>query len=114
MAQLAVLILTLAVTLTSAIASDNTNEPDKGKIAFKTSCVACHGSDGAGTALGKSMKAADLRSPKVQKQSDAELAQVVSDGKGNMPSFKHALAPEQIQALVAHIRELGKKQSAPK
>ena len=34
------------------------------------------------------------------------LAQVISDGKGGMPSFKSSLSEEQIHALVTHIRSL--------
>ena len=52
---------------------------------FRTKCAMCHGQDGAGSAVGKSMNVPDLRSPVVQKLSDAELAQVISNGKGGMP-----------------------------
>ena len=76
---------------------------------FKLQCSSCHGVNGAGdTSVGKTLKAADLRSPAVQKQSDAELAQVISEGRGNMPSFKDSLNEEQIRALVAYIRKLAK------
>jgi len=79
--------------------------------AFKLQCSSCHGANGAGdTSVGKTLKAADLRSPEVQKQSDSELAQIISEGKGNMPSFKDSLNPDQIRALVAHIRKLAKTQ----
>jgi len=81
---------------------------DKAKAAYKTNCVSCHGSDGGGTPLGKSMQAADLRSPQVQSKSDTELAQVITEGKNNMPAFKNTLNPEQVQGMVKYIRELGK------
>jgi mono/diheme cytochrome c family protein len=65
-------------------------------------CSACHGQNGAGdTSIGKSLKAADLRSAEVQKQSDAQLAQVISDGRKNMPSFSDSLTQDQIRSLVA-------------
>ena len=44
-----------------------------------------------------------------QKKADAELAQVISNGKGGMPPFKGSLSEDQIQALVAHIRTLRAK-----
>jgi mono/diheme cytochrome c family protein len=69
----------------------------------------CHGQDGAGSAVGKSMSVPDLRSPAVQKLPNAELAQVISNGKGGMPSFKSSLSEDQIQALVTHIRSLHQK-----
>lgn len=92
-------------------AGEQDNPNQSGQAAFKGNCVACHGADGAGTPLGKSMQAADLRSSEVQKKSDAELSQTIAEGKGNMPSFKRTLNPEQIQTVVKYVRELGK---APK
>ena len=69
----------------------------------------CHGPDGAGSEVGKSMNVPDLRSQAVQKLPDAELAQVISDGKAGMPSFKNSLSEAQIHALVTHIRSLRRK-----
>ena len=73
---------------------------------FRTECAMCHGPDGSGSEVGKSMNVPDLRSPVVQKLADAELAQVISNGKGGMPSFKNSLSEGQIHALVAYIRSL--------
>jgi mono/diheme cytochrome c family protein len=55
------------------------------------------------------MHVPDLRSQAVQKQSDAELAQIISNGKGGMPAFKDSLSEDQIHALVTHIRTLHQK-----
>jgi cytochrome c6 len=72
-------------------------------------CASCHGADGSGnTPAGKSLKARDLRSADVQKQSDDELAAAIANGRGKMPAFKNSLPAEQIRELVAHIRTLGK------
>jgi mono/diheme cytochrome c family protein len=77
---------------------------------FRTKCAMCHGPDGSGSDVGKSMNVPDLRSPAVQKLPDAQLAQIISDGKGGMPSFKNSLSEDQVHSLVAHIRSLrGKK-----
>ena len=73
---------------------------------FRTKCAMCHGPDGSGSEVGKSMNVPDLRLPVVQKLADAELAQVISNGKGGMPSFKNSLSEGQIHALVAYIRSL--------
>ena len=74
-------------------------------------CAQCHGADGSGnTPVGKSLKARDLRSDDVQKQSDDELAAVIADGKGKMPAFKSSLSAEQVRELVTYIRTLAKKQ----
>jgi mono/diheme cytochrome c family protein len=66
----------------------------------------CHGQDGRGSQAGKSMNVPDLRSAAVQKLPDAQLAQIVSDGKGGMPSFKNSLSEDQIHGLVTYIRSL--------
>ena len=77
---------------------------------FRTKCAMCHGPDGSGSEVGKSLHVPDLRSPVVQKLPDAQLAQIISDGKGGMPSFKSSLSEDQVHSLVAHIRSLrGKK-----
>jgi mono/diheme cytochrome c family protein len=55
------------------------------------------------------MNVPDLRSPAVQKLTDTELAQVISDGKGGLPSFKGSLSDAQIHSLVTYIRSLAAK-----
>jgi mono/diheme cytochrome c family protein len=55
------------------------------------------------------MNVPDLHSPAVQKLPDAQLAQIISDGKGGMPSFKSSLNEEQIHSLVVYIRSLHQK-----
>jgi cytochrome c6 len=73
---------------------------------FRTKCAMCHGQDGGGSEVGKSMNVPDLRSPVVQKLPDAQLAQIISDGKGGMPSFKNSLSEDQIHGLVTYVRSL--------
>jgi cytochrome c6 len=76
---------------------------------FKAKCAMCHGPDGGGSAVGKSMNVPDLRSAAVQKLPDAQMVQIISDGKGGMPSFKSSLSEAQIHSLVAHIHSLSVK-----
>jgi mono/diheme cytochrome c family protein len=76
---------------------------------FRTKCAMCHGPDGAGSEVGKSMNVPDLRSDAVQKRPDAELAQIISDGKGGMPPFKSSLSEAQIHDLVSYVRSLRQK-----
>ena len=76
---------------------------------FRTKCGMCHGPDGGGSEVGKSMSVPDLRSQAIQELADAELAQVISNGKGGMPSFKSSLSAAHIQDLVKHVRALAKK-----
>jgi mono/diheme cytochrome c family protein len=81
-----------------------------GSATFRTKCAMCHGPDGGGSEVGKSMNIPDLRSPVVQKLPDAQLAQIISEGQGGMPPFKGSLSEDQIHSLVENIRSLHRKQ----
>jgi mono/diheme cytochrome c family protein len=82
----------------------------QGETLYKGKCASCHGPDGAGqTSMGKMMKVNDLRSPEVQKKSDAELAEFIAKGKSPMPAYEKTLNQEQIKAVVSYLRELAKK-----
>ncbi|SRR6266852_8211323 len=77
---------------------------------FKTNCTLCHSEDGSGSSpTGKAMKAKDLRSSEVQSKTDAELAEVITKGKGKMPAFGAKIKPDDATKLVAYIRSLAKK-----
>jgi len=107
------ILLVLFVGLTLFVVSIVWASPGPGSAAssatFRTKCAMCHGQDGGGSEIGKSMNVPDLRSQAVQKLPDAELAQIISNGKGGMPSFKNSLSEDQIHSLVAHIRSLHQK-----
>jgi mono/diheme cytochrome c family protein len=82
----------------------------EGQELFKAHCASCHGPDGkAQTSMGKMLKIKDLSSEEVQKKSDAELHDIIAKGKKPMPAYGTQLKKEQIDDLVAYIRELGKK-----
>jgi mono/diheme cytochrome c family protein len=104
------LITLLAIaTLTGAVpAGFGQSASNSAASTYKTNCVSCHGQDGRGSAVGKSLHAADFHSAQVQQQSGAQLADVVAAGRGNMPAFGTRLSKDQIDALVKYIRTLGK------
>ena len=90
----------------AAAASGN----DPGQSTFEAHCATCHAPDGSGnSAVGKSMKIPDLHSAEVQKLSDAQLADVIGNGKNSMPPFKGSLNPDEIHDLVIHLRQLSEK-----
>lgn len=100
--------VTLVVVADRAAADSG---PDAAKI-FKSKCATCHGANGNGdTTMGKKLKARDLRSAEVQKQSDQELYDWVANGKEKtkMPAYKAKMSKEDIEALVALMRDLAKK-----
>jgi cytochrome c6 len=71
---------------------------------FKAKCAACHGADGKGK---EAMKTRDLSSADVQKQSDADLSGIITNGKGKMPPYK-TMSADQVKDMVAFIRSLKK------
>lgn len=88
-----------------------TARADDSANVYKTKCAVCHAPDGSGTSvMGKKLGAKDLRSDEVQKKSDAELNDLITEGVGKtMPAYKEKLTADQIKGLVAYIRELAKK-----
>jgi mono/diheme cytochrome c family protein len=107
------ILLLLFVGLTLFVASIARANPVPDAAAasatFRSKCAMCHGADGAGSDVGKSLNVPDLRSQAVQKLSDAELTQVITNGKGGMPAFKDSLSEDQIHSLVGHVRSLRAK-----
>jgi cytochrome c6 len=77
---------------------------------YKAKCAMCHGADATGK---PAAKIPSLVSPEAKKMSDADLTDAIANGgksKKPMHTFsKKGVSPEQIQALVGHIRELQKK-----
>lgn len=110
--RITVALFVLALAVFTAVSASRTSvvaAADEGADLYKTKCVACHGADGSGSAVGLKMGARDLRSAEVQKMTDAQLAGIISKGKNKMPSYEKTLAAGKINVLVAHIRALGKK-----
>ncbi len=99
--------LTVLATMAAMFALPLSARADDAAATFKAKCAGCHGADGTGSAIGKKMGAHDFTSADVQKMSDAELTDIITNGKGKMPSYK-SLSPDQIKGLVAYIRTLKK------
>ena len=69
-------------------------------------CATCHGADGKGKIKG----ARDFTDAAWQKkESDAELAAVIKNGKKPMPPYGDKLKDDEIKALVAYVRSFAKK-----
>ncbi len=101
--------ITLAVSLILAALISSYAFAESGAETYKVHCSACHGAHGAGdTLLGKNLNLRDLRSDAVQKESDAELAAVISKGKDKMPAYGRKLSGPQIADVVKYIRMLKK------
>ena len=95
------LFLLLAATVASA------QQASDAKAVYTKNCAICHGPDGrAQVPAGKSIKAADLTSDAVQKQTDAQLRDALARGKGKMPAYGPALGPKGLDTMVKYIRTL--------
>ncbi|MGH9505205.1 MAG: c-type cytochrome [Terriglobales bacterium] len=102
-------VLGLLGVLALGLASVPAAADDAGAL-YKTKCAVCHGADGKGdTNIGKMYKVQDLSAADVQKQSDAELTGIITNGKGKMPAYGKSLKPDQVTGLVSYIRSLAKK-----
>jgi cytochrome c6 len=74
---------------------------------FKSKCAGCHAADGTGSAMGKKMGAHDFTTADVQGMTDAQLTDIITNGKNKMPKYA-SLKPEDVKGLVAYIRTLKK------
>jgi mono/diheme cytochrome c family protein len=102
-------IISAGILCCLALPSAMQAQSESAKI-FKTNCVLCHSANGSGdNATGKAFHAKDLRSAEVQKQTDAELAEVITKGRGKMPAFGAKIKPDDVKKLVAYLRELPKQ-----
>jgi mono/diheme cytochrome c family protein len=108
MTKIAVLVLTIAVSLFILIPSLSWAED--GAAIYKAKCAVCHGPDGAGK---PAAKIPSLISDEAKKLSDADLTDFVANGGPNKKAT-HAFAtkgltPDQIKAVTGAVRDLQKK-----
>ena len=85
-------------------------DANAGKETFGKRCVICHGKTGAGDGpAAKAFKPAipDLGSKEVQALNDADIAKVITEGKGKMQPVKD-LSKSDVANLTAFIRTLKK------
>jgi mono/diheme cytochrome c family protein len=103
------LVTIAALLVVTAVAGAQAKKGEEGAALYKKMCAMCHGAAGAGdTAMGKKMNIRDLKSEDVQKQTDAQLEEIIAKGKGKMPGYGSKLQPAQAKDLVAYIRTLKK------
>lgn len=77
---------------------------------YKAKCTGCHAADGTGdTPAGKATKVRDFHDPAVQKETDAELTDIIANGKNKMPKYRDKLKDTEIKELVDYVRMLGGK-----
>jgi len=95
MRRLLPFLLIVAVACAEAPAQDAT-----GADVFTQICARCHGDDlggGIGPALGSGSPVPDLP--------EDYLTRVITRGKGAMPAFGSTLSTDQIERVVAYLRQ---------
>lgn len=81
---------------------------ERGRAVYSDRCARCHGSDGQGrTRLGETVEPPDLSDPAFQRGlSNARMIASVTNGRGQMPTFKKKLSRQDIAASIAYVRTL--------
>ena len=100
-------VFTVATALAVVLSLPLSASAQDASALFKSKCAGCHAADGTGSAMGKKMGAHDFTTADVQKMSDAELADIITNGKNKMPKYA-SLKPEEVKGLVTYIRTLKK------
>ena len=95
----AALSLLLLPTGAASQGGDNPSILEEGETAYNGSCAGCHGPDGTGTELGRSLIDIAVQEPNRQVHIDS-----VVDGKGGMPALGEVVAMEDIESAVTYVR----------
>jgi mono/diheme cytochrome c family protein len=107
--KLVILIVMIAVAL-FLILPNLSWAADDGATIYKTKCAACHGVDLGGK---PAAKIPSLVSDDARKASDADLTEMIANG-GKDKKASHTFAnkgvtPDQVEMVVAYLREAQKK-----
>ena len=70
-----------------------------GSKVYALYCEGCHGSNGEKDDSGRDLKDA-------ASYSMAEMRRIILNGKGKMPGLQGHLEPDEIDAVIAHVRQL--------
>jgi mono/diheme cytochrome c family protein len=100
-----------SLLLVSASRSASTaGPPASAQDVYLDKCSICHAQDGSGnTAKGRKLKIKNVRSPEVQKLSEAEVVEIIAKGKGkDMDGFAKELGDDMVKQLAVYYRSLAK------
>src|SRR5262245_49069379 len=97
----------------SPLPSDAVVSGDLGTRVFAQRCALCHGPDGHGDGPGSKALNPKPRNfhdaAYMSTRTDAQLLETIHKGKGAMPKWGGVLSEDEIKAVLANVRELGKQ-----
>lgn len=97
----------------TAMATPGVPAGDVGARVFAARCALCHGPDGHGDGVaskGLNPKPRNFHDVAyMSTRTDAQLLEVIHNGKGAMPRWQGQLSDDEIKAVLAHVRSLAKK-----
>ncbi len=101
-------VMVAAVAATVAFASTVlAADLEVGKKVFSQKCASCHGPDGKGNPKMAAMLKVTLPDLTAGvNKTDAELTQLVTEGKKPMPSFK-SLSKDEVDGVIHFVKSLG-------
>lgn len=77
------------------------SEPGQGAQLFEVHCVGCHVNGGNIVRRGKTLKLPALKRNGVD--SSETIAQLIANGKNNMPAYRDRLTPDEISELASYV-----------
>jgi len=75
-----------------------------GQKLYTVNCMSCHGTPGKGNYLKLVPPPGDPGTDKIQHNSDGEIFYKVTEGRGQMPSFKSVLTSTEIWNIISFLR----------
>lgn len=96
-----IILLVLACGNASSAGDTMEAERSPGQSVYNLNCTLCHGRDGKAGLNG----AKDLTLSTLTKE---EMVAIVRNGKGAMAPYKNVLSAKELDAVVEHVRSLGK------
>lgn len=83
---------------------------ERGRERYSISCAPCHGALGDGNGITKKIGAmaivANLHDPRIVRQTDGEIFQVITHGKGLMGAYASTVTVEDRWAIISYLRAL--------
>jgi mono/diheme cytochrome c family protein len=102
--QAGLVLTALTLVCGVALSSGRANAPvvQDGGALYAQACASCHGRDGkAQTRKGRRLGATNFTKTAVP---EAKAVRTITNGKGEMPSYKESFSDAEIKAVAAYVR----------